>query len=271
CYQLYSRKLSSKGIAYHPRPQKLEEIHNLTQKEDETLYQLGKGCGICRGPNLNKECPLNEEVKRIKEVKYGEFGRSFLNNGRNGARSGNKRTSSDSSDGIATITSKGPNLNKECPLNEEVNRIKEVKYGEFGRSFLNNGRNGARQDLKDDSDFKNKGNLIDKEPNMACTQEENSYVTYDEGGLYHNDLVDIKDKAYKERMCIFLGMTYKKPSSIITEKVVVTRYTVGPRESYTKVKILEMEEMPRTSSNIAMIRANLMKEMDTTGSVQRTT
>ncbi|GJT91235.1 DNA-binding pseudobarrel domain-containing protein [Tanacetum coccineum] len=34
-----------------------------------------------------------------------------------------------------------------------------------------------RQDLKDDSDYENEGNLIDKELNMTCTQEENSYMT----------------------------------------------------------------------------------------------
>ncbi|GJT19349.1 hypothetical protein Tco_0878055 [Tanacetum coccineum] len=42
--------------------------------------------------------------------------------------------------------------------------------------------NKRRQDLKDDSDYVNEGNPIDKYPNMACTQEENSYVTYDERG-----------------------------------------------------------------------------------------
>ncbi|GJZ96917.1 hypothetical protein Tco_0669251 [Tanacetum coccineum] len=44
-----------------------------------------KGCGIYGGPHLDKECPLNEEVKGIKEVKYGEFRRYFPNNGGNGA------------------------------------------------------------------------------------------------------------------------------------------------------------------------------------------
>nr|GEX60740.1 DNA-binding pseudobarrel domain-containing protein [Tanacetum cinerariifolium] len=43
-------------------------------------------CVLCRGKHLNKECPLNEEVKGVKEVKYGEFGRSFPNNVRNKAR-----------------------------------------------------------------------------------------------------------------------------------------------------------------------------------------
>ncbi|GJW15992.1 serine--tRNA ligase-like protein [Tanacetum coccineum] len=86
----------------------------------------------------------------------------------------------------------------------------------------------------------------------------------------HDGFVDIEDEDYKERRCKLLGMTYKKRSSIIIKKVEVTRYTIGPRESYTKVRILKIEEMPRTSSNIAMVRGELMKEMDTTGCVQRT-
>ncbi|GKC40359.1 serine--tRNA ligase-like protein [Tanacetum coccineum] len=63
----------------------------------------------------------------------------------------------------------------------------------------------------------------------------------------HDDFVDINDKAYKERMYRFLG------------------------ESYTKAEILEIEEIPRTSSNIAAVSAKLMEEMDTTASVQRET
>nr|GEY79865.1 hypothetical protein [Tanacetum cinerariifolium] len=105
----------------------LEEIHNFKQDSDETLYQawerstsrrissdssegiaaitnkldsLGRdmkklmenmhavqvGCENCGGSHLKKECPLNEEVKSIEEVKYEEFRRPFLNNNRNGAR-----------------------------------------------------------------------------------------------------------------------------------------------------------------------------------------
>ncbi|GKC25821.1 hypothetical protein Tco_1027971 [Tanacetum coccineum] len=81
-----------------------------------------------------------------------------------------RRISSGNLDGIDTITSKldslgrdmkklkenvhaiqvgcglcgGTHLDEEYPLNEEVNEVEEVKYGEFGRSFSYNGVNGAR-------------------------------------------------------------------------------------------------------------------------------
>ncbi|GKF32054.1 hypothetical protein Tco_0101852 [Tanacetum coccineum] len=35
------------------------------------------GCQSCEGPQLDKDYPLNEEVKQVKEVRYGEFGRAM--------------------------------------------------------------------------------------------------------------------------------------------------------------------------------------------------
>ncbi|GJS64738.1 serine--tRNA ligase-like protein [Tanacetum coccineum] len=114
-----------------------------------------------------------------------------------------------------------------------------------------------RKDLSGNSDYGDEENLIDEEFDVACTQKESYYVTNGE--------------AYKERMCKLLGMSYKKPSPITIEKVEVTRYTVVLRESYTKLKVIEIEEMPRTISNVAMIRAKLMEDMDKRGSGLRTT
>ncbi|GJX14921.1 hypothetical protein Tco_0206679 [Tanacetum coccineum] len=41
---------------------------------------------FCEGPHLDKDCPLNEEVKQVEEVKYGEFGRTTPFNGNNGGK-----------------------------------------------------------------------------------------------------------------------------------------------------------------------------------------
>ncbi|GJU53491.1 hypothetical protein Tco_1227205 [Tanacetum coccineum] len=74
----------------------------------------------------------------------------------------------------------------------------------------------------------------------------------------------------EEKMELILDVVLdKKPSLILIEKVKVTRYTIVPGESVTKAKILEIEEMPRTSANIAAVRAKLMEEMDTAGSSYR--
>ncbi|GKB41436.1 hypothetical protein Tco_0886378, partial [Tanacetum coccineum] len=64
----------------------------------------------------------------------------------------------------------------------------------------------------------------------------------------YDGFIDVDNKAYEERM-----------------------YTIGPGECYTKGRILQIDELPRTSTNIAAIRAELMKGKDTGGSVQRET
>ncbi|GJV99101.1 hypothetical protein Tco_1554353 [Tanacetum coccineum] len=44
------------------------------------------GCQICERPHLDKDCPLNEDVKQVEEVKYREFGRTAPFNGNNGGK-----------------------------------------------------------------------------------------------------------------------------------------------------------------------------------------
>ncbi|GJY22359.1 hypothetical protein Tco_0394925 [Tanacetum coccineum] len=67
--------------------------------------------------------------------------------------------------------------------------------------------------------------------------------------------------AYNERKCRLLGLTYREPHPILIEDVKVTRYTIGPKEIYMKVKVLGIDKMPRTRDNIATIRVRLMKEI----------
>ncbi|GKB37074.1 hypothetical protein Tco_0882016, partial [Tanacetum coccineum] len=71
----------------------------------------------------------------------------------------------------------------------------------------------------------------------------------------YDGFINLDDEAYNKRRCRLLGMTYEEPTLIIIEKAKVTRYTVGPGETYTKVKLLGVEKIPRTRGNIAAIRA----------------
>nr|GEY13061.1 putative reverse transcriptase domain-containing protein [Tanacetum cinerariifolium] len=56
------------------------------KKLKENVHAIQVGCQIYEGPHLDKECPLNEEVKQLEEVKYGEFGRFAPFNESNGAK-----------------------------------------------------------------------------------------------------------------------------------------------------------------------------------------
>ncbi|GKA91133.1 hypothetical protein Tco_0813003 [Tanacetum coccineum] len=51
-------------------------------------------------------------------------------------------SSSSNTDGLAAIVR--PHLDKECPLDEKVKQLEEVKYGEFERSAPFNRSNGAK-------------------------------------------------------------------------------------------------------------------------------
>ncbi|GJS27358.1 hypothetical protein Tco_0487978 [Tanacetum coccineum] len=54
--------------------------HSHKWHDGSSNMRTSSGCVLYGGTHLDKECPLNEEVKGIEEVKYGEFGRSFPNN-----------------------------------------------------------------------------------------------------------------------------------------------------------------------------------------------
>ncbi|GJZ77792.1 hypothetical protein Tco_0642464 [Tanacetum coccineum] len=65
---------------------KLDNLGRDMKKLKENVHAIQVGCQICEGPHLDKECPLNEEVKQVEEAKYGEFGRPALFNESNGAK-----------------------------------------------------------------------------------------------------------------------------------------------------------------------------------------
>ncbi|GKA18390.1 hypothetical protein Tco_0698305 [Tanacetum coccineum] len=87
----------------------------------------------------------------------------------------------------------------------------------------------------------------------------------------YDGFIDLDNKAYNKRRCKLLGMTYEEPTPIIIEKAKVTRYTVGLRETYTKVKVLGDEKIPITKDNVATMRARLHKKIAQEGNNQAKT
>ncbi|GKA62762.1 hypothetical protein Tco_0762281 [Tanacetum coccineum] len=84
----------------------------------------------------------------------------------------------------------------------------------------------------------------------------------------YDGFFNLDDKAYNERKCRLLGLTYGEPPPILIEKVKVSRCFIGPKETYTKVKVLGIDRMPRTRDNVAITRARLMEEIGMDGSTQ---
>ncbi|GKB47398.1 protein kinase-like domain, concanavalin A-like lectin/glucanase domain protein [Tanacetum coccineum] len=58
---------------------KLENLGRDIKKLKENVHAIQAGYQTCERAHLDKDCPLNEEVKGIDEVKYEEFGRPFPN------------------------------------------------------------------------------------------------------------------------------------------------------------------------------------------------
>ncbi|GJU56856.1 protein kinase-like domain, concanavalin A-like lectin/glucanase domain protein [Tanacetum coccineum] len=69
---------SSEGIASIIN--KLENLGRDMKKLKENVHAIQVGCQTCEGAHPYKDCPLNEEVNGMEEVKCGEFGRPFPNN-----------------------------------------------------------------------------------------------------------------------------------------------------------------------------------------------
>nr|GEU81064.1 zinc knuckle CX2CX4HX4C [Tanacetum cinerariifolium] len=65
---------------------KLDNLGRDMKKLKENVHAIQVGCQICEGPHLDKECPLNEEVKQLEEVKYREFRYFAPFNRSNGAK-----------------------------------------------------------------------------------------------------------------------------------------------------------------------------------------
>ncbi|GKD33338.1 protein kinase-like domain, concanavalin A-like lectin/glucanase domain protein [Tanacetum coccineum] len=58
---------------------KLENLSRDMKKLKENVHAIQVGCKNCRGAHLDKDCPFNEEIKSMEEVKYREFDRPFPN------------------------------------------------------------------------------------------------------------------------------------------------------------------------------------------------
>nr|GEX47262.1 hypothetical protein [Tanacetum cinerariifolium] len=82
------------------------------------------------------------------------------------------------------------------------------------------------------------------------------------------DMIDIEINPNNKEDCEDLKNFKVEKMELILD-IVLDKLDNG--ESYIKSKILEIEKMPRTSANVAVVRAKLIKEMHMGGSVQKKT
>ncbi|GJZ64662.1 retrovirus-related pol polyprotein from transposon TNT 1-94 [Tanacetum coccineum] len=84
-------------------------------------------------------------------------------------------------------------------------------------------------------------------------------IDYLEPRLY-DGFIDHNDDAYKQRRNKLLGLPYTEPPLIIKEEAEITKYNLGAGEVFTKTKILNIKGFPRTTPNIADIRAKIIND-----------
>ncbi|GJX17309.1 zinc knuckle CX2CX4HX4C containing protein, partial [Tanacetum coccineum] len=65
---------------------KLDNLGRDMKKLKESVHAIQVGCKIYEGPHLDKDYPLNKEVKQVEEVRYGEFERTTPFNKNNGGK-----------------------------------------------------------------------------------------------------------------------------------------------------------------------------------------
>nr|GEV57377.1 hypothetical protein [Tanacetum cinerariifolium] len=238
---------NSKGIA--AIVSKLDSLGRDMKKLNESVHAIPVGCQLCRGPYLDMERPLNKEAnEKLRETHEGLGGKK-------------PRTEEDEE----------IRMNRRCSdLLQNQLPPKEQDPGSFillcsiGRLDFSNALadSEASISIMPLSMYKRLGMGNSKQ--LTCKDEENLEGILDYLEPKSCDrFIDFDDEAYNERKCRLLGFVYKEPSPILIEKVEVIRYTIGPGETYTKVKVMGIDEMPRTNSYVATIRAGLIEETST--------
>ncbi|GJW59150.1 hypothetical protein Tco_0105881 [Tanacetum coccineum] len=170
-------------------------------------------------------------------------------------------------DGGDNIASENRNYWKSTNDNERNNLIWEgmsskdwirVKYAKICK----NTQDKIIRDYWRDEMEKEKEDNLEIQEEYSSDDEEDliGILDYLEPNSY-NGFTNCENESYNKRKCELLGMTYTKAPPIIIEKAEITRYILGPDESYTKVKILEIDGLLRTQENVADIRAKIVSKV----------
>ncbi|GJR90621.1 reverse transcriptase domain-containing protein [Tanacetum coccineum] len=70
-YQAWERGSSNSSDGLAALVNKLDNLGRDMKKLTESVHAIQVGCQICEGPHLDKDCPLNEEVKQVEEDHLG--------------------------------------------------------------------------------------------------------------------------------------------------------------------------------------------------------
>ncbi|GJU32121.1 hypothetical protein Tco_1175710 [Tanacetum coccineum] len=273
---------------------KLDSLGRDMKKLKESVHAIQVGCQICEGLHLDKDCPLNEEVKQVKDVRYGELGRTtpFNRNNEGGqilAETIKKYIEEASMRQVKQdewLKTFFHNLEKSQNHHDEIiqgleSRVttlakeavtKTDKNEDCKEIFTNDGAPlytlfyYSPKEIKDGRNNEIRERIIHnlhEEWFKGTSDDENDIkgiIDYLEPMSY-DGFADLDEEEYNKRRCRLLGMSYIELLPIIIEQVKITIYSLGPGEVYTKLKVSNTEELPLTRNNVATIRSNIMEEV----------
>nr|GEU60566.1 hypothetical protein [Tanacetum cinerariifolium] len=118
---------------------KLDNLGRDRKKLKENVHAIQVGCQIYKGPHLDKECPVNEKVKQVEKVNYGEFERPapFNENNESKLHVGPPRY-------YTRIDNQTPSREKKSNLVETINKYMEeaakrqAEQDEWLKTFFQN-------------------------------------------------------------------------------------------------------------------------------------
>ncbi|GJX08173.1 hypothetical protein Tco_0196105 [Tanacetum coccineum] len=135
-YQAWERNIdsnsSSEGIP--AIVSKLDSLGLDMKKLKENVHDIQVRCQTWGGTHLDKECPLNEEVKSLEEVKYGE---PFLNYNQNDERF-NRRVAGYGSHVHPSLREKKPSLTEIINKHMEEAAKRHAEQEKWLRKFYQN-------------------------------------------------------------------------------------------------------------------------------------
>nr|GEW22104.1 hypothetical protein [Tanacetum cinerariifolium] len=259
---------------------KLENLGQDMKKLKENVHAIQVGCQIYKRAHIDKDCPLNEDVKSVEEVKYGEFGKAEALAALEATRKIKKEKHEEEKQSVnyyidpyetpipfprrlehhveEALVHKTMESLKKIKINSPL--LKEIRQTDNYAKYMKDLRDRFRDeedDLEDPEECEEhkanviKGVIHDTLNNdwFNNTSEDKDYL---EGMLdylepiSYDGFIDLDDKACNERRCKLLGMTYKEPTLILIKKVKDTRYTIGPGSIYKEVEF----EVSSTRSHV---------------------
>ncbi|GKB40565.1 hypothetical protein Tco_0885507 [Tanacetum coccineum] len=157
---------------------KLDNLGRDMRKLKENVHAIQVGCQLCGGAHIDKEFSLDEEVKGIKEVKYGEYGRPFLNKNRNNGRFGYESRTNDQ----AHFGERRPNLIETINKYMEGAAKRQAEQDEWLKKFCQNTKTSRMNHDKIIQNLETKVKTLTTEVETKVAKLEECKVTLSKDG-----------------------------------------------------------------------------------------